>query len=863
MNGLNDQHIRQPKVCGMNEQSIFLAAMEITDPHQRAAYLDQACAGDPSLRQQVDALFVAHERSGEFLDVPALKQMAGVSGAPNPGGATSVERHASQGDIDLSFLQPSTVQGSLGRLMHYEVREVIGRGGCGIVLKAFDEKLQRIVAIKIMAPELAATSPARKRFLREARATAAIRNENVVSIHAVEEQPLPFLVMEYIDGPTLQQKLDQTGPLDLQEVLRIGRQIATGLEAAHAKGLIHRDIKPGNILLEDGTGHVKITDFGLARSADDASMTQSGVITGTPLYMSPEQAQAHHIDHRSDLFSLGSVLYVMCSGRPPFRAASILAVMKRVVEDQPRPIEGIIPEVPDWFVAIIAKLHAKNPEERFASAQDIRDLLARCQSELEQTGRVASVNNILPKIPQPANVAQEPVQGDSPKSEARTDLESASRPARARGRNWAAAAAIILVLLAGLGLTEATGVTNVRGTVIHLFSPGGTLMVEVDDPGVSVTIDGEDLVITGTGAKEIRLKPGQYTVLASKDGEVVRRELVTVTRNGRQAVRVELLTGQLQARQGENLIGQQKLPSPDEGPAIASDTDAPPTAVAPFDAEQAKQHQQEWADYLGVPVEQEIIVGKDEDGQEVALTMVLIPPGEFMMGSSEEERARFLEEARAGKESIAIIRIPSEGPQHRVRITRPFYLGKYEVTQAQWQAVLGNNPSQFKDNPMHPVEQVSWNDIQLFLAKVNEGGSAGPMEFALPTEAQWEYACRAGTTGYWHSGDSEDGLQHFGWHRRNSGGKTHPVGELRSNRFGLYDMHNNVWEWCADWYTADYYAKSPVDDPTGPSADSRRVLRGGGWGSHPRHCRSAYRYDLPPGLRHYGLGFRVMGAMPL
>ncbi|HWL28027.1 MAG TPA: serine/threonine-protein kinase, partial [Burkholderiaceae bacterium] len=446
----------------MNEQSIFLAALEIADPSHRADYLSQACGDEPALRCQVDALFAAHERSGEFLNVPALQQIAsGASGNGDSAGETGAEHHAPQGEIDLSFLEPATNSGSIGRLRHYDIHEIVGRGGCGIVLKAFDEKLHRIVAIKVMAPELAATSPARKRFLREARATAAIRHENVVSIHAVEEQPLPFLVMEYIDGQTLQQKLDQHGPLDVREVLRIGQQIATGLEAAHAKELIHRDIKPGNILLEDGTDRIKITDFGLARSADDASMTQSGVISGTPLYMSPEQAQAHEIDHRSDLFSLGSVLYVMCSGRPPFRATTSIAVLRRVVEEQPRPIQGVIPEIPQWLAAIIAKLHAKHPDERFASAKEVGDLLARCQSELQLHGHVESLREILPMLSQPEATVQEPKEDGHAGFVARLIPTADRHSAWSGSRRWVAAAAMILVLLTGLGMSEATGITNV------------------------------------------------------------------------------------------------------------------------------------------------------------------------------------------------------------------------------------------------------------------------------------------------------------------------------------------------------------------------------------------------------------------
>ena len=155
----------------------------------------------------------------------------------------------------------------------------------------------------------------------------------MVAIHAVEDAPIPYLVMEYIPGKTLQQRLDEHGPLDLPDVLRLGKQIADGLAAAHGQDLIHRDIKPGNILLEGGMDErVKITDFGLARTADDASMTQSGMIAGTPMYMVPEQALGQKLDQRADLFSFGSVLYQMISGRPPFRTPTTMAVLKRVTE---------------------------------------------------------------------------------------------------------------------------------------------------------------------------------------------------------------------------------------------------------------------------------------------------------------------------------------------------------------------------------------------------------------------------------------------------------------------------------------------------------------------------------------------------
>src|SRR5262249_34432812 len=206
----------------------------------------------------------------------------------------------------------------------------VGRGGMGVVLKAFDETLHRVVAIKVMAPQLATSATARQRFTREARAQAAVSHDHVVTIHAVEEHgPLPRIVMQFVAGTSLQDRIDRTGPLQLHEVLRIGMQTASGLAAAHAQGLGHRDVKPANILPEDGVEQVELTDVRLARAADDASLTQSGTVAGTPSFMSPEQAEGKSLDHRSDLFSLGSVLYAMCTGRAPFRANTNMGVLKR------------------------------------------------------------------------------------------------------------------------------------------------------------------------------------------------------------------------------------------------------------------------------------------------------------------------------------------------------------------------------------------------------------------------------------------------------------------------------------------------------------------------------------------------------
>ncbi|MFN7844929.1 MAG: serine/threonine-protein kinase [Pirellula sp.] len=278
------------------------------------------------------------------------------------------ETHAEL-SIRLSFLKPSDDERSLGRFSRYEVLEILGHGGMGIVLRGFDPALNRQCAIKVLAPELAYHAAARNRLSREAKSAAAVVHPNVIPILTVDEcDGIPYLVMPVVEGESLQQRVFRTGPLSILETVRIATQIADGLAAAHAQGLIHRDIKPGNILLGQGIERVQLTDFGLARAADDASRTRSSIIAGTPQYMSPEQARGIEIDQRSDLFSLGCVIYFMLSGRSPFRADSTMGVLHRIVNDEPRSLRTINSDVPLWLEEIAMKLLRKNLSESFASA---------------------------------------------------------------------------------------------------------------------------------------------------------------------------------------------------------------------------------------------------------------------------------------------------------------------------------------------------------------------------------------------------------------------------------------------------------------------------------------------------------------
>ena len=283
------------------------------------------------------------------------------------------------------ILSPPSHPEMLGRIGRYEVERLIGAGGMGVVFKAFDTELNRPVAIKVLAPFLAGSGAARKRFAREARAAAAVVHEHVVAIHNVEtEEESPFLVMPYVAGESLQTRLDREGTLDVCEVLRIGMQTASGLAAAHAQGLVHRDVKPSNILLEEGVERTLLTDFGLAQASDDASLTHTGYHPGTPQYMSPEQARGDAVDARSDLFSFGSVLYTMCTGRPPFRAETSYGILRRITDTEPRPVREINPEIPDWLERVIQKLQAKSPEDRFQTAAEVAELLEECLAHVQQ-----------------------------------------------------------------------------------------------------------------------------------------------------------------------------------------------------------------------------------------------------------------------------------------------------------------------------------------------------------------------------------------------------------------------------------------------------------------------------------------------
>jgi serine/threonine protein kinase len=305
------------------------------------------------------------------------------------GGDAYATRWSSQADVTPTpaypFLAAPAAQGEMGRLGNYRVLELLGAGGMGMVFRGEDSTLCRPVALKVMKPDVQDEGGSScQRFLREARAMAAIKNDHLVTVYQVgEENGTIYLAMELLEGETLERWLQRSGPPDLAEARRIGREIALGLTALHRRGLIHRDIKPSNVWLEAPSGRVKILDFGLARATrEDTQLTQSGLVIGTPAYLSPEQARGKTADTRSDLFSLGCVLYLLCTKQRAFPAANTLDQLAAIAADDPKAVRELNPRVPEALDRLVGALLAKNPEDRPASAASVAEQLHKIRRTL-------------------------------------------------------------------------------------------------------------------------------------------------------------------------------------------------------------------------------------------------------------------------------------------------------------------------------------------------------------------------------------------------------------------------------------------------------------------------------------------------
>lgn len=281
------------------------------------------------------------------------------------------------------LFSPTDDPRSMGRIGSFEILGLVGSGGMGVVLKALEPALDRIVAIKLLAPHLASHEEAKIRFSREAKAAAAVKHEGIIAIHGVStHRDIPFLVMPYEAGPSLAQRVQRDGCLTIEETIRVAAQVARALSAAHASGLVHRDIKPSNILLAPGTERALVTDFGLALIADQQAITRSGMLSGTPQFMSPEQARGESVDSNSDLFSLASVMFFMLTGKPPVEGETTYGILRKIGESTMPRLSDRLPKVPEWLDELVARLHSPDPKQRLGRTQEVAEVLDRCVAYL-------------------------------------------------------------------------------------------------------------------------------------------------------------------------------------------------------------------------------------------------------------------------------------------------------------------------------------------------------------------------------------------------------------------------------------------------------------------------------------------------
>ncbi|MFO0881757.1 MAG: serine/threonine-protein kinase [Gemmataceae bacterium] len=370
---------------------------------------------------QADLRLPAHSKPGMKLGCPRCKAILVLppspAPAPPPPSPPSLDQtqdsaasgsHATVGSPtndseDLSFLAPPQQPDELGRLGGYRVLRELGRGGMGVVLQAEDTQLKRLVALKVMLPHVAAKPAHRQRFLREAQAAAKLEHDHVVNIYQVgEDRGVPFIAMPFLKGESLDSCLQREGPLPWNEVVRIGRETAEALQAAHEAGLIHRDIKPSNLWLEGNRRRVKVLDFGLARlQTSDVQLTNSGAVLGTPAYMSPEQARGEELDGRADLFSLGCVLHRAATGRVAFSGEHIMAVLMAIATHHPPTLDQLRSDAPAGLTTLVTRLLAKSRDDRPASAAEVAQELATIEQTLRGSASATTTPPASPVAPGP------------------------------------------------------------------------------------------------------------------------------------------------------------------------------------------------------------------------------------------------------------------------------------------------------------------------------------------------------------------------------------------------------------------------------------------------------------------------------
>jgi formylglycine-generating enzyme required for sulfatase activity len=731
----------------------------------------------------------------------------------------------------------------------YEVLGVLGHGGMGVVYRARQLKASRLVALKMIRALENASPTERLRFQIETEAVARLQHPHIVQLYEVGEvRGQPFFSLEFCDGGTLAEQLKKRRPSP-RAAAELIQTLARAMHYAHLRGVVHRDLKPGNVLLaacgvaSPATPQAavvpKITDFGLAKriDAEAREVSQSGAVMGTAAYMAPEQAAGRVRDTgpAADVYGLGALLYECLTGRPPFEGPQHV-VLNRVLNDEPAPPSRLAPKMPRDLETICLKCLRKEPERRYASAEEMADDLRRFQ-------------------------ADEPVQA--------RPVGRAERALKWMKRRPALAALLGVTLLALVGLTalsafaldrerkarqEAEKATKARDFLIDILRLSETDALGGNITARQILADAEKRIPT-----EFADQPGLRAELEKAIGEVKRG----IGRRTPQAMILEVRgTVQLQSAAGvPKAAVPQALLNLDDRLTLSTDAQVQLVFVSDFHKERLTPGREVTIDARSCEPADAVL---ERDGS-ILMTFVRLPKGTFYMGWWD---------GKIGDQQEKIVGV-------RTEIKEGFEIAVHDVTQGQWEAIMGNNPSWFsrKDGgrdhvldvsdeelKLFPVETVSWDDAQEFIKKLNERERGRGYSYRLPTQAEWEYACRGGATSeaecsyhYYFDKPTNDlspEQANFSCDPLRRGAPKGPkgrdldrttrVGAYPSNKLGLCDMHGNVWQWCADIIPA-------VD----PREVDQRALRGGSWADGAILCQARYSYEHAPTFRARYNGFRL------
>lgn len=712
-------------------------------------------------------------------------------------------------------------------IREYRLEAFVGKGGMATVWKARQTLLDQVRAMKVMSEVLAADEGFGQRFRAEAQNMARLDHPNVLSIlEFFVERGQHCIVMPFIDGEPLEACLRRSGPMAAPDAARFALPILNALDFAHERGLVHRDVKPSNILL-DRAGKPLLSDFGIALMLGEERRTRTGASIGTPHYMSPEQIfRPRLVDRRSDVYSFGCVLYEMLAGRPPFIQEEGESTETVMLKHETRPVEppgrwnpGILPGVE----AVVLRALAKKPDERFPTCAEFARALAREArtaprhdgATIEKPTTALAATVVTPprlQTPPAAGLACPPP-GPAPAMAPPFPVGPPLSLTPPPPPKTVTAAYVPPPPAAGpAALDPRAGPSVHPGVPAMVNRPSPAPLIGGGPPGTTVSTP----VPFPAGRSRVKALAWAAAALAIVLGFVV----YAVFRPG----------------------GQAGAPATPRGAAV---TNTAVPAAGPADgATPSPEPGKAFRNSLG-------------------MVFVWVGAGSFTMGSAED---------------------PNEGPAHAVRLTKPYFLQTTEVTVDEfrqfaqaagyrseaevsgtgfasngkdWVPTAGvswQSPG-FTQSGRDPVVCVTWNDARAFCEWLSR--KEGRV-YRLPTEAEWEFACRTGAPTRWPFAGDESQLPAYAWYTANAQGRTHPVGSLKANTWGFHDMLGNAWEWCGDFYTDVYPSDQPATDPAGPATGDRRAIRGGGWADGPSDLRPATRWGLPPTDPDNDTGFRLV-----